>query len=1029
MNNVELYINNQLTDIRADLGVRLNRQLINPGELNTKDAQYSYSISLPATANNHKIFNYTHVEETKNKFNRDYEAQLIINSVKIFAGKFRLSAIDKNGYKGNLYVAALRTIRDIFGELKLNENPEYRIPFSDFAASINAYNASAADGPQMAIFPYVLYGVLPKTPLNKNANSFSPRNVWDASVKIGMQDLPPSINPLLMLRHIFNSQGYGLQGTAFDDVKLMSLYQSYKNADNYVQPWNYGQQAKIKLSGAWGTRYEKRTGAERLERGVNQGSDPTGNVFACDFLDATNTRLDIIEDTGGNVLYKEINDADLVTWINGQIRIPTSGFYKVEFGASLRVFDWDAWRITDSATGVQHIGGVTQNANNNFFNNHYEIRLCRDRGAAAFGLNSPKLNNTYYYNNQPQNRVFDGDNIPKYFPPVTSDGGINFVDLSQDRNHLLGFSFGMNNDPGYSTEASKDYINPLDPLTLSAVLPAKPSVSWMASENTTNPTRLAINAPGYTKYGLIGTFDNEGDNPNIDLDFSGGPFVTGQQLDSDGNPIPPSVGTDYIVLHRFAIERYFTYVITGGGSYTGNAYVHNGADTEPLLIVPFVGGVASFDTGFPDIINALDLKLTIYLKTPTFDVTGTLTIARDITPGSERVIGWEATNKYKIELDNAPAVFAKRGQFGDTTGLAPEWYAQGKSACVVWLEAGELITMGSVSSEGRYRQNGMHSTSGWVAHEIDFDLSIQPFRVDPEWLQVSLSGNGTGVMDWDDPVNFDTDSINLVGFLDAAIKTDDYIENFCKAFNLRLTQIDATTFSLDVKQAKKATTSQYIDLDGAASVKDRANTPLGLPSLYKLGFSINTDEEGFKMTGDDGGGQFSTGVPEGDIVEQKSFFSYNWFKAITKDGDTLALPIISKSDVWDAAMSYPEAMRKKYTDLAYRFWYYDGVLPGTYEFNGSPLDIAAVSNTLTGLSELSYKNAPLTILDNYFTLLINGASHYTEIDAYVSALQYVGLDGSLMVKFNNDLYFVAEITGYDPTGRNKTKLKLIRKNG
>lgn len=1031
MNNVELYINNALVDVRADLGVRLNRQLINPGELNTKDAQMSYSITLPATAINNAAFNYAHVEETKNKFNRDYDARLVINSVQIFVGKFRLSAIDRTGYKGNLYVPALRAIRDIFGELKLNENPEYRIPFDDFAASINAYNLSAADGPQMAIFPYVLYGVLPKTPLNKNANNYSARNLWDDTVKIGMQDLPPSINPLLMLRHIFESQGYALQGNAFDDAKLINLYQSYRNSDTYVQPWNYGQQAKMQLTGEWSTRYEKRTGAERLERGVNQGSDPTGALFACDFLDATNTKLNITEDTGGNILYKELNDGDGVTWVNGQIRIPTSGFYKIEFGASLHVFDWDAWRITDAATGVQHIGGTTQNANNNFFNNLYEIRLCRDRGAAAFGLNSPKLNNTYYYNNQPQNRVFDGENVPKYFPPVTADGGLNFVDLAQDRNHLLGFAFGMNNDPGYSNDASKDYINPLDPLTLSAVLAAKPAVSWLASENTTNPTRLAIDAPGYTKFGALGNFDNEGDNPNIDIDYSAGPFVIGQQLDGQGNPIPPSVGTAYEILHRFAIQRYYTYrlEVPALAGYTGTAYIHNGADLAPILTATFTGGVATFDTGFPDVIGALDLKLTLYLKTPDYDVTSDLVISREITAGSENVISWEPSNKYKIELENAPANYAKRGQYQGSTGLAGEWYGQGRANAVVWLEAGELITIGSVSSDGRYRQNGMHSTHGWVAHEVAFDLSIQPFRVDPEWLQVSLGGNGTGVMDWDDPVNFDVDSINLVGFLSADTKTDDYIENFCKAFNLRLSQLDARTFSLDIKQDKRPVTSQFVNIDGIASVRDKVNTPLGLPSLYKIGFSINTDEEGFKQSGDDGGGQFSTGVPEDNVVEQKSFFSFNWFKNITKGADTLPLPIISKADVWDAAMSYPEAMRKRYTDLAYRFWYYDGILPGTYEFNGNPLSLAKVANEIEGLSILNYKDQPFTILDNYFTLLINGASHFTEVEAYLTATQYAALDGSLMVMYNQDLYFVAELSGYDPTGKNKTKLKLIRNNG
>ena len=57
MDNTELYINKRLCDISDSISIRLNRQLINPAELNTKDAQYSYSITLPATGNNNDIGN------------------------------------------------------------------------------------------------------------------------------------------------------------------------------------------------------------------------------------------------------------------------------------------------------------------------------------------------------------------------------------------------------------------------------------------------------------------------------------------------------------------------------------------------------------------------------------------------------------------------------------------------------------------------------------------------------------------------------------------------------------------------------------------------------------------------------------------------------------------------------------------------------------------------------------------------------------------------------------------------------------
>lgn len=1257
MTNQELIINGHRINVGVNFGVRLNRQLLNPAELNTKDAQFSYSITVPAGGVNDLAFNYSSIEETRNKFNRLYDAEYIVDGVRIFKGNFKLTSVTAKAYKGNLYVPAPKSIKDIFGEIKLNQNPELRIPFADFASSVNGYNTAAAAEPQYAIFPYVLYGVLPKSPLNKNANNYSARTLWDASVRTGLQDLPPSINPLLMLKHIFNAQGYSLQGTAFDDDRLTRLYLSYKNADDYIQPWNYGQFAKIHVRGGWSSRYNFRTGGEQLERGVNQGNDSAGVVYACDLFDATNTSMEIVQDTGGNVLYSEVNDGSGRTYVRAQVRIPTAGFYKVRFNSSLRVYDTENWRATDPATGVQHMGGRTSNAVNDFNNKIYEVRLCRDRKSADFGLNSPRLNGLFYYNNQPQNRTFDGNNIPKYFPQV-GDGQLNLIDFAQDKQHLLGFNFGRGEltnvapFPNIDIQpTTPEFYNPKAGLNPNAqMLVAKPAVSWDASQDNANPTRLAVQSSGWWKYGRIGDFDNEGDNPDIDLDYSAAAREVGKVLNAQGNPVAPAISlsgritgyalnantgfqnpnalwevTDYIdvleykniefsavidpadnvaviafydsilqfigasiqaptggsavnimdgvsftpsryfnvdgtlydngmperavtdyvqviegetytdtflgiaqaiamydaslafvgfiygdntnpigdftvptgvawirhyviisqltdrtitlkaaasvtytnepitppagaafvrlsgviangltvtadsaandniILHRFQLARFYTYRLEApaGSNYQGYAYIHNGADVNYLARVDFVDGVAEINTAFAPMLT-VDPKLTIYLKTADFDVDNTLTISRRIEAGSEDVIDWELTDKYKIDLNNAPANYARRGQFNNA-GADGNWYAQGEINTVVWLEAGELLTVASVSSEGRYRRDGMHSTFGWTSHEVYYDLDVQPFRTDPEWLKVSLQGSGTEAMDWDDAPNFDTDSINLVGFLNADMKTDEFIDNFCKAFNLRLSQIDLNTFSLDVKQSKTAVSSRFVNLDKIASVKDRENTPLGLPSIYKLGFTVDVEERGYVETGDNGGGEYETGTVEGSVVEQKSTFSYNWLKNITKvesgGNIILPLPIISKDEVWNDAMPYPEAMRKRYTDLAYRFWYYDGLLNSagaTFTFNGAALQLARVSNRIA-TSILNYKNLPFTILDNYFTVLINGSSHYTELEGYLTAAMYAQLDGSLMAMFNGDLYFIAELGGYDPTGRNKTNIKLIRK--
>lgn len=1131
----ELYINSVRVALPPAFSVRLNRQLLNPSELNTKDAQFSYSISLPPDASVHAALGYANIEETRDKFNRDYPATLIVNGVKIFVGLFRLTYVGGDGYKGNLYLPASKSVKDIFGDIALNAIPEYRIPFNDFATSITAINEAARLAPQMAIFPFALYGVLPKVPVNRDANNYSARDLWDDTVYIGMADVPPSLNLMKTLRHIFESQGYNLEGSAFADQRLTRVYMSYRNAPDYVQPWNYGHHAKINMFGEWSSIENIRTGAPSLEKGVNQSYDPLGfTVYSADLLDAVNSSVTVVEDTGGNVLYKEIEDTAGAVWARGQIRIPASGFYKVRLNASLQVDSRENERDYNPATGVDHISGRSTEANNDFYENSYEIKLLRDRGGADFGLTGAELDGRFYLDNLPQNATFDGENIPKYFPQVTANGQKVLVDLAQNKNLLIGFHLGKSAVGGRAD--STPFINPRDSSTIAPmILAAKPALSWNAQEDTER-TLLAMPNLGYCKYGRVNVFGNDEDNPNLNIDYSAGTRVAGQVLDAQGNPQAPAMdnlgirhadyylnsltgfmqplagweSSDYIdlrtfsdvrfsadvpasetaavvayfdaakqfigyglladpedpttyineaitppilarfarfagaittltitgvnvvgenvILHRFPLDRYFTYRIEAPAGTTGTVFIHNAADVEPSITAELVNGVAQFSTNMYPVIT-FQPRLTMYLKTADYDIDNVMTIGRLIDAQSDDTVDWEITNRYRMIVNNAPEAFAVRGQY-DGQPAGANWNGQGDVAAVIWLEAGELLTVASVSGEGRRRRSAQHSSYGWVNQRVKWALSIQPFRTDQDWLKVSLAGNGTGAMNWLDPVNFDTDSINLMGFLSADMKTNDFIDNVVRAFNLQLTQVAADTFALNVKQSRTSVSSRSIDLDPWASVRNRANTPLGLPSVYRLGFTVAEDEEGYVQTGDDGGGQFSTGATDGAVVEQKSSFSFNWFKDITKDGVTLPLPIISKADVWAPTMPYPDAMAKRYTDLAYRFWYFDGLLNdlgASFEFNGVDMGLAKVTNAIDGVSVLNYKNVPHSILDNYFTLLINGSSHYTEIDAYLTPAQYRQLDGSIFVRFNGDLYYLAEITGYDPSNRNKAKLKLIRR--
>lgn len=910
MTIVELYINNRLCDTAADFRVRLNRQLLKPGEMNTKDAQYSYSITLPPTANNHEVFNYSNIEETRDKFNWEYRAELIINSVRVFKGLFRMSAITRSYYKGNLYIPAVKSIKDIFGEIKLNENPPYPLTFGDFAESISGYNRNAARVIQKAIFPYTLYGLLPKYP----ADSDTPRGTWDNTVHIGIQDFPPSINVLKLLKEIFKGQGYHIDGSAFNDDRLSRLYMSYKNESDYQQEWNWGDLAKVTVNGTWAIADNDGRNYQNFERQIDLNEDEYGGYYTVNLLNSNKVNLSYV-DKGSNVLYTEYtdkyHDKDYVRK-SMLVTIPKSGYYKVRLTCSEFLLNrqGEHLRYWDNGNKFTSTSQSHANRNNRFDRSRYEIQVLRDFGEGEFH----NTNIVGFYNRPQfaQNSFDDKSQFPKYYPMPS---GAMVIDPSVNENFICGLRWGRHEN---------DY-NPQDNTDKCNYMFIANGFSWDKSFTQRKKILSAYsswNGNETGNYFCWGTSDIESEEP-IEEDLPNPDWLS--------NPVK---------------RRY--------------------------------GRVNNFN----DSIN--------YVR-----------------------------------------------QNGNDTG------GEGRVECVVWLEKGENITIGIAGDMGDMRRGSSHHTEfdQWIVliDSVKFRLDIEPFRTESEWDNFNNKGsyNPESLLNWNDTVNFQKNEIDLIKFLPADMKTDDFIDNVCKAFNLKLTQTGVTTFSLDVKQSKKVVSNLFINLDNLASVHDRSNTPLGLPSLYKLGFTIDQEEEGYVESidpqtgiGDDGGGEYSTGVTEEKIIEQKSNFSYNWFKDITKGAVVLPLAIISKHEAWKDEKIYTDAMMKRYTNQALRFWYYDGLLNdlgATFDFNGKALSIAKVSNELPGLSVLNYKNQRITILDNYFTLLIDGGSHYTEVEGYLTPDQYEALNGAIMAMFNGDLYYVAELSGYDPMGRNKTKIKLIRK--
>lgn len=400
--------------------------------------------------------------------------------------------------------------------------------------------------------------------------------------------------------------------------------------------------------------------------------------------------------------------------------------------------------------------------------------------------------------------------------------------------------------------------------------------------------------------------------------------------------------------------------------------------------------------------------------------------------GNERV----QSDKFKVNLDSG-------GEF--------MWILNVKGASanvnqVIWLEKDDKLTLAASCST-------LRSFNYYYCPPADVQYSIilTPFRNDKDWLKIDDTGKsieGTS-MNWNDASSFPVNEIDLVKFLPQEMKVSEWMDNFCKTFNLQLTQTDPTHFDLNVKNIRSINNiAKIIDLDKKADIKKRSNQSLDLPSSYELGFTIDQSEQGYVESrkknengdpiagsGYDGGGIYKTDSPTGNILSQKSNFSYNWFKTLYDDNrnEVSKFPVITDAEIWEKGThDYDEMGKKTYFDKAQRFWYRKGMenikLQLLADGGTKEIEAALVSNELDGINKqvLNYENIPDSIMNNYFLLLVNAANSYTTVECYLTPEEYADIANSYAL-LNGDLYYIAGVDGYDPMNKKQASLKLIRK--
>ena len=143
---------------------------------------------------------------------------------------------------------------------------------------------------------------------------------------------------------------------------------------------------------------------------------------------------------------------------------------------------------------------------------------------------------------------------------------------------------------------------------------------------------------------------------------------------------------------------------------------------------------------------------------------------------------------------------------------------------------------------------------------------------------------------------------------------------------------------------------------------------------------------------------------------------------------TLDIPVLELSEYMADGYGYDEAMKHDGYSLTQRFWFRQNPSQYTRQL-ASWMDENVYLDIPTPLLDdvmMSYKYTEKSLLTELFNVYPRLSSNYVTVNVYLTPQEYMLLKAGTKVKFNDDIYICCEISGFDASGTNLTKLKLMK---
>ena len=390
----------------------------------------------------------------------------------------------------------------------------------------------------------------------------------------------------------------------------------------------------------------------------------------------------------------------------------------------------------------------------------------------------------------------------------------------------------------------------------------------------------------------------------------------------------------------------------------------------------------------------------------------------------------------------------------------------------VWLEEGDNISIELIMPlhtrrywhhGGAFRCAAWKHPMEWVnVTNVNFNFKMGIVSTEKDWRPSTSEPM---------PNFLDIQSVkptNVNQFL-PAIKCNDYLNGFLKAFNLRLTMPYNNVFSIDSVQSIDTQTN-VINLDELVNPSQAIFKALDTPSRKELCWKNDNNERGYKIGNDspyklsdfpwDESGYSGNFIIENDantsgsIDKKESQWSYSWYTDIRfRNGlgltpFTMKCLTICDASNWDNETTWYNADKSINTSKTMRLFYlgkssvtkmynyidfnYDKDGNSNYKTSRLLLPSNSIEkSTLDGNTNRLYLDyddnavaAPNKTLTDAFFYIKKPYQFEVEAELTLPNYTYAKMTSGTMCKLNDGLFKVVKIEGHDVEGKDPSTLTL-----